>query len=296
MESTSHIEIDTKEEYLLRWLLKDPQADMSSLNDKSFLISHLQTYLIEIGPRFNFSTAFSTNCVNICQNVGLNNIVRIEMSMRYLIGFTTQIMTQNLKAQLVDFLGDRMTECEYTEDNLPVNSFNEQLPKCHEPWYRVPLLTVGRSALEKVNSELGLAFSDWDMDFYTYLFQEVLKRDPSTVELFDCAQSNSEHSRHWFFRGNMIVDEQEQPETLIKMIMNTQKYSNTNNTIKFSDNSSAIRGFKHKSIRPQKFFEPSCVNLVKTESDLIFTAETHNMPTAVAPFSGATTGTGGRLR
>uniref|UniRef100_A0A0A1X5F9 Phosphoribosylformylglycinamidine synthase n=1 Tax=Zeugodacus cucurbitae TaxID=28588 RepID=A0A0A1X5F9_ZEUCU len=297
VESTPSIEVDTKEEYLLRWLLKDPQADVSSLDYKSILIAHPQSYLMEIGPRFNFSTAFSTNCVNICQNVGLNNVIRIEMSMRYLIGFnSTQMMTQTLKAQLFDLLSDRMTECEYTEDNLPINSFIEQLPKCQEPWYHVPLLTVGRPALEKVNSELGLAFSDWDMDYYTHLFQEVLRRDPSTVELFDCAQSNSEHSRHWFFRGKMLLDGQEEPDSLIKMIMNTQNYSNTNNTIKFSDNSSAIRGFKHKTIRPDKFYEPSCVNLVKTESDLIFTAETHNMPTAVAPFSGATTGTGGRLR
>uniref|UniRef100_A0A0K8V3V5 Phosphoribosylformylglycinamidine synthase n=1 Tax=Bactrocera latifrons TaxID=174628 RepID=A0A0K8V3V5_BACLA len=297
VESTSHIDIDTKNIYLLRWLFKDPQANISSLNDKSLLVTYPQTFLIEIGPRFNFSTAFSTNCVNICQNVGLKNIVRIEMSTRYLIGFnSTSFVTQTIKSELIDFLGDRMTECEYTKENLPLNSFNEQLPKCNEPWYHVPLLTVGRPALEKVNFQLGLAFSDWDMDYYMYLFQKVLKRDPSTVELFDCAQSNSEHSRHWFFRGKMLVDGQQKPESLIKMIMNTQKYSNTNNTIKFSDNSSAIHGFKHKSIRPQKCYEPSCVKLVKTESDLIFTAETHNMPTAVAPFSGATTGTGGRLR
>ncbi|XP_069962828.1 phosphoribosylformylglycinamidine synthase [Bactrocera oleae] len=297
VESTSRIEDNTKNIYLLRWLLKDPQADISSLNNKSILVTHSQAYLIEIGPRLNFSTAFSTNCVNICQNVGLNNIVRVEMSMRYLIGFnSTQGVTQTLKAQLVDFLGDRMTECEYIRENLPLNSFNEQLPKYHEPWYHVPLLTVGRPALEKVNSELGLAFNDWDMDYYTYLFQEVLKRDPSTVELFDCAQSNSEHSRHWFFRGKILLDGQQKPESLIKMIMNTQKFSNTNNTIKFSDNSSAIHGFKCKLIRPQKCDKPSCVNLVNAESDLIFTAETHNMPTAVAPFSGATTGAGGRLR
>ncbi|XP_054745136.1 phosphoribosylformylglycinamidine synthase [Anastrepha obliqua] len=297
VESTIPIKTDTQEDYLLRWLLKEPHAEISSLQNKSFFVSQPQAWLIEIGPRFNFSTAFSTNCVNICRNVGLSHVNRLEMSIRYLVRLNSiQVLTEKLRSQIVDLFGDRMTECEYTSENLPINSFNEQLPKCDKPWYHVPILSVGRQALEKVNSELGLAFSEWDMDYYAHLFKEVLKRDPTTVELFDCAQSNSEHSRHWFFRGKMIVDGEEKPESLIKMIMNTQNHTNANNTIKFSDNSSAIRGFIHKSIRPKKCDMPSCVHLVTTESDLIFTAETHNMPTAVAPFSGATTGTGGRLR
>ncbi|GBP12388.1 Phosphoribosylformylglycinamidine synthase, partial [Eumeta japonica] len=198
--------------------------------------------------------------------------------------------------QLVDLISDRMTECPYTNDNLPVNSFNEQLPQTNESWYKVPVLEEGRKALEEVNIKLGLAFGDWDLDFYTDLFKNKLKRNPTTVELFDCAQSNSEHSRHWFFRGKMIVDGVEQPQSLIRMIMDTQKYSNPNNTIKFSDNSSAIKGFKHVTIRPQAFDGPGTVYLQTVDTDLIYTAETHNMPTAVAPFSGATTGTGGRIR
>lgn len=124
----------------------------------------------------------------------------------------------------------------------------------------------------------------------------MLKRDPTTVELFDCAQSNSEHSRHWFFRGRMIIDGELKPKSLIHMIIDTQNTTNPNNTIKFSDNSSAMKGYKHKVLRPTNFNGPGSMKLTEIESDLIFTAETHNMPTAVAPFSGATTGTGGRIR
>lgn len=189
-----------------------------------------------------------------------------------------------------------MTQCRYTEDNIPRNSFDERLPSQSDMWYVIPVLAEGKKALQEVNSKLGLAFDSWDLDYYTNLFTNVLKRDPTSVELFDCAQSNSEHSRHWFFKGRMIVEGREEEKSLIKMIIDTQEHSNHNNTIKFSDNSSAIHGFKHQTLRPSTFTGPGRVDIKEVTSDLIFTAETHNMPTAVAPFSGATTGTGGRIR
>jgi phosphoribosylformylglycinamidine synthase len=94
----------------------------------------------------------------------------------------------------------------------------------------------------------------------------------------------------------MFIDRQSQEKSLIQMIINTQKHTNQNNTIKFSDNSSAIKGYQHKTLRPVNASGPGVMQLELVDSDLIFTAETHNMPTAVAPFSGATTGTGGRIR
>lgn len=205
---------------------------------------------------------------------------------------------------MVDILGDRMTQCRYTDGNRPVKSFNERLPKKTkaDDWYLVPVLHDGRTALEEVNQKLGLSFDKWDLEFYLHLFKNVLSRDPTSVELFDLAQSNSEHSRHWFFKGKMIIDGVAHEKSLIHMIIDTQKNSNQNNTIKFSDNSSAIKGFKHKTIRPvfrnvdKNCIEASEMQIINVESNLIFTAETHNMPTAVAPFSGATTGTGGRIR
>lgn len=188
-----------------------------------------------------------------------------------------------------------MTQCSYTPENIPKNSFNENLPQT-EAWFFVPIIAEGRKALEDVNTKLGLAFDDWDIEYYFNLFHNNLKRNPTSVELFDCAQSNSEHSRHWFFKGKMIIDGIIQEKSLIDMIIDTQSTSNQNNTIKFSDNSSAMKGFHHEAIRPSNFTGPGVMKVEMTESDLIFTAETHNMPTAVAPFSGATTGTGGRIR
>ncbi|XP_058139495.1 phosphoribosylformylglycinamidine synthase isoform X2 [Dasypus novemcinctus] len=159
----------------------------------------------------------------------------------------------------------------------------------------IDILAEGRPALEKANRELGLALDSWDLDFYTKRFQE-LQRNPSTVEAFDLAQSNSEHSRHWFFKGQLHVDGQELAHSLFESIMHTQVSSNPNNVLKFCDNSSAIQGEEVRFLRPEDPTRPSCFRKQQGLRHVVFTAETHNFPTGVAPFSGATTGTGGRIR
>ncbi|XP_017079481.2 phosphoribosylformylglycinamidine synthase [Drosophila eugracilis] len=302
LERCYHLEysVETKHSLslgdLLMWLVKQPLSSGQSLVRQSVLqeYGHKQL-LLEIGPRYNFSTPYSTNCVNIFHNLGYSEVRRVEVSTRYLLTFSEDSKVPDT-GSFLPLLGDRMTQCLYTKENIPKESFNEQLPERQSNWHFVPVLEEGRRALERINQELGLAFNDFDLQYYHDLFAKVLGRNPTTVELFDCAQSNSEHSRHWFFRGRMVIDGVEQPKSLIRMIMDTQAHTNPNNTIKFSDNSSAIVGFSHQSIVLTSVVAPGPVRLENVQSDLIFTAETHNMPTAVAPFSGATTGTGGRLR
>ncbi|KAJ0179869.1 hypothetical protein K1T71_004460 [Dendrolimus kikuchii] len=299
-----HVELSEGCDYLninqikvLKWLLASPLQPNALRNETNYKCVQACQVVIEIGPRFNFSTADSSNSVQICESVGLRDVVRLEVSTRYLISFkNAKAVPIALYEKLAAPLHDRMTQCIYTKENLPRHSFNEGLPKDLEPWFVVPLQKEGKSAMENVNQKLGLAFDTWDMDFYMDLFVNKLKRDPTSVELFDLAQSNSEHSRHWFFKGNIILDGKEIDESLIDMVASTQKTSNKNNVIKFGDNSSAIKGFMHMKLRPTDVKSPSVVLKESTESDIIFTAETHNMPTAVAPFSGATTGTGGRIR
>uniref|UniRef100_A0A1B0CYC3 Phosphoribosylformylglycinamidine synthase n=1 Tax=Lutzomyia longipalpis TaxID=7200 RepID=A0A1B0CYC3_LUTLO len=303
IEKCYHVEtapgkkITEMQEKILRWLLKHSQEEDSLKKSSTFLNCPQSSVLVEVGPRFNFSTADSTNSVSICENVGFQGIVqRIEVSLRYMIMSKNPWI--NAKShELFELLGDRMTECQYTQQNLPVENFYEQvLLKEPDNWYEVPVLEKGLPALREVDAKLGLAFDEWDLQFYYNLFRNVLKRNPTSVELFDCAQSNSEHSRHWFFKGKMKIDGKFVDKSLIKMIVDTQETTNKNNTIKFSDNSSAIRGFRQKVLQPAVFTGPGKMNVVDKDMDLIFTAETHNMPTAVAPFSGATTGTGGRIR
>ena len=116
------------------------------------------------------------------------------------------------------------------------------------------------------------------------------------MECFDLGQSNSEHSRHWFFKGRLIIDGQEMPHTLMEVIRHPLEIKRGNSIIAFKDNSSAIRGYAISSIVPENALTPSRFRDEKLTYHIIFTAETHNFPTGVAPFPGAETGTGGRIR
>uniref|UniRef100_A0A1I7XAG5 FGAR-AT_linker domain-containing protein n=1 Tax=Heterorhabditis bacteriophora TaxID=37862 RepID=A0A1I7XAG5_HETBA len=135
------------------------------------------------------------------------------------------------------------------------------------------------------NKELGLALDKTDLNYYEDLFINKLKRNPTDVELFDLAQSDSEHSRHWFFRGQLIVDGNERKDSLMTTIRETQDNSNNNNLIAFCDNSSAIRGFPSvKQLLPIDPSVSSPMCLMSKPRHLIYSAETHNFPTAVCPY------------
>ncbi|KAJ6652382.1 hypothetical protein lerEdw1_011612 [Lerista edwardsae] len=285
---TGEMPPNSQETDLLLWVFGCP-FESGDIATKSFLVPEPSDLLIEIGPRLNFSTAASTNAVSVCWAAGLDKIDRIECSRRYLIK-CNQRPSSSQEASLVSLLHDRMTEQCYPK---PISSF--AIATHPEPVFEVDILGKGRAALVNANDQLGLAFDSWDLDFYTNLFQK-LGRNPTSVECFDLAQSNSEHSRHWFFKGRLLVDGQEVKESLFESIMKTQERSNPNNVIKFCDNSSAIQGREVLSLWPSDPSRASPFEKRTSTRHVIFTAETHNFPTGVAPFSGATTGTGGRIR
>uniref|UniRef100_A0A8C3F3W0 Phosphoribosylformylglycinamidine synthase n=1 Tax=Chrysemys picta bellii TaxID=8478 RepID=A0A8C3F3W0_CHRPI len=256
-----------QETQLLHWLFGCP-LESGDVATESFLRPAPTDLLIEIGPRLNFSTAFSTNVVSVCQAAGLGCIDRVERSHRYLLQ-CAQRPTPPEEDALVAVLSDRMTEQSYKE---PIRSF--AVAAHPAPTWDVDVLAGGRTALERASQKLGLAFDSWDLDFYTDLFKRF-GRNPTSVECFDLAQSNSEHSRHWFFKGRLLVDGKEIGESLFESIMRTQESSNPNNVIKFSDNSRCLPG----------------------TPILAVSAGSHPVSSpGVAPFSGATTGTGGRIR
>lgn len=253
--------------------------------------------LVEYGPRLSFTTAWSTNAAQICRAAGLK-IKRIERSRRLKLVTSDVITTDVHKSaleKLHNMLHDRMTEMIYSKSfpQLVVESLANFKPV---DWTIIDVLGEGRAAIEKVNIELGLAFDSFDLDYYTRLFVHDLKRNPTSVELFDLSQSNSEHSRHWFFKGKMVLDGEEKKLTLMELVTMTLEAHRTNSTLALCDNSSAIRG------RPVYAFTPSVTNrsgalsVSSADYDITFTAETHNFPTGIAPFPGAETGTGGRLR
>lgn len=281
IETTSPLSSEQQE--LLSWLLRET-FEPGAFSDRSFLSGNV----LEVGPRMNFSTAWSTNATSICHACGLSQVTRIERSRRYLI---TGALSPQEQESFLALVHDRMTECPYPE---PLASFETGVEP--EPTFEIPLIEEGRQALERINREMGLAFDDWDLDYYTDLFLDQIKRNPTNVECFDIAQSNSEHCRHWFFRGRLIIDGEEMPDHLIAMVQKPLKANPNNSTIAFKDNSSAIRGYPIQTIVPANPGTPGPFSLQDRNYDIIFTAETHNFPSGVAPFPGAETGTGGRIR
>lgn len=292
---------------LLRWLLAETfEPDLFS--DKSFLTPPTSPFIkggesphaldltphavLEVGPRMNFTTAWSTNAVSVCRACGLGKILRIERSRRYRLELSNYAsLADDQVAGFLSLVHDRMTECLYPE---PLSTFDPGVNP--EPVRIIPLLDEGRSALEKINREMGLGLDGWDLDYYTNLFVKDIGRNPTNVECFDLSQSNSEHSRHWFFRGRLIVDGNEIPETLMKIVKAPYRANPNNSVIAFSDNSSAIRGYEIATIIPELVGKPSAYREAKRTYHVILTAETHNFPSGVAPFPGAETGTGGRIR
>jgi len=245
--------------------------------------------VVEVGPRLSFSTAWCANALSVCRGVGLGGkVVRLEASRRYAL---TGATAEDVSA-FAALVHDRMTEEVYT---APLSSF--AVDKVPDPVSTVPVLAEGRAALEKVNKSMGLAFDDWDLDYYTNMFTADIKRDPTTVELFDIAQSNSEHSRHWFFGGELIKEDgTPYPKTLFQLVKDTYEANPNNSVVAFKDNSSTIRGFTTRALPPVKPGGPSPVDVRSIDLDLLLTAETHNFPCAVAPYPGAETGAGGRIR
>lgn len=261
--------------------------ERGGINKKSY-ISGKSGKIIEIGPRLNFATAFSTNAVAICQGCGLKKIVRIEQSRRYSISSNT---TGKDKEKFIKERCDSMIEHLYLK---PLASFETGTRP--EKVFTVPLIKEGVSALRKINKKMGLGMDDWDEQFYYNLFVKKFKRNPTNVECFQLGQANSEHSRHWFFNGKLIIDGKRILETLFQIVKSPLKANYQNSVIAFEDNSSAIKGYKILTIVPKK---PGVSSPFKKENrryHIIFTAETHNFPTGIAPFPGAETGGGGRIR
>jgi phosphoribosylformylglycinamidine synthase len=229
---------------------------------------------VEYGPYAEMVTPWCSNAMNILKKCNVHNVTRIELS--------TLVDKHIFNEKMID----PMTQMIY---DLPIQSFTIQ-KDIEEP---SPIIEIQLQELETANQELSLGFDEQDLEFYRKVFTKA-GRNPTNIELHDLAQSNSEHSRHWFFNGQFIKNKQEIDRSLMDMIKGTlnRKYKN-NSTIAFSDNSSAIRGYETNQFAPNtnKQYQTTPVTY-----NPVFTAETHNFPTSIAPFPGAATGTGGRIR
>ena len=322
---TKSFNADTKQGKILRWLLSETFEPSMCAQNMSFFSGDISASksccqreqelvdratqlsadskdvsIVEIGPRLSFTSAFSTNAVSICRACGLSeSVLRVERAVRYRVQWTAAaaVSSGGIQAATDSFASlvhDRMTEMVYAK---PLATFG--VPPEPEPTKIINVIAEGQVALERASEEKGLAFDAWDLEFYTKLFAEDMGRDPTEVEIFDMAQSNSEHSRHWFFGGKMVIDGEEKEQTLFRMVKDTLVTGTVddNSIIAFHDNSSVIRGYPVVRLCPSSQIGAGPLVSGRQEAmHPLLTAETHNFPSGVAPFPGATTGTGGRIR
>ncbi len=163
-----------------------------------------------------------------------------------------------------------------------------------QPFATVPVLAQGKAALERANAELGLALSEDEIDYLVDAFTGQLKRDPSDVELMMFAQANSEHCRHKIFNADWIVDGKRSEKSLFGMIRNTHRVSPQGVLSAYRDNAAVIEGWPGR----RWFAQAGDGNYEGSDEpiDILMKVETHNHPTAISPFAGAATGSGGEIR
>ncbi|OGB74981.1 phosphoribosylformylglycinamidine synthase [candidate division Kazan bacterium RIFCSPHIGHO2_01_FULL_49_10] len=278
--------LEKKEFKALQWLLGET-FEPENLSERSFLKG--SATILEYGPRPSFETAWSTTAVTICRACGLGVVKRIERSLR--IGLDVELNTDQRIALLAS-LHDRMTEMPY--ETQPTNFNTGILPASMRV---IPLLgNDWRKILGQVSSEMGFGWDDQDIEMIGHFFVVILKRDPTDVELMQLAQANSEHSRHFFFKGRLVIDGASVPETLMDLIKQPWVVNPGNSLIAFGDDSSAIRGGFIAALVAD---DPCRAGQLAPRLRLYhptLTAETHNFPSGVAPYPGAATGTGGRIR
>lgn len=280
--------LDVKTESTLTWLLSET-FDPSGLTPSTHFVPG--TVFVEVGPRLNFQTAWSANAVAICIACGLTSVHRLERSRRYCLRTSDgSELDPDLVARFTRAIHDRMTETPYKR---PLRSFATDTVSV--PSYEIDVLERGATALEEASVKDGLGFDSQDITYYEQLFKGM-GRNPTNVELFDLAQSNSEHSRHWFFKGKLIIDGEEVPKHLLDVVRDTLNANPRNSVVAFADNSSTIRGTEIQTLQPVTPGNPGPLQVETVDRDILFTAETHNFPSGVAPFPGAETGTGGRIR
>ncbi len=245
--------------------------------------------LLLVLPRFGTVSPWSSKATDIVHVCGLEAVRRVERGIAYRIASAQPLPAQTLRTLGAE-LHDRMTESVALEIAEGAALF-EHTPA--RPLARVALGVEGRAALERANRELGLALSVDEIDYLQQAFGE-LARDPTDVELMMFAQANSEHCRHKIFNADWIVDGVRSEKSLFGMIRNTHRVSPRGVLSAYRDNAAVIEGSAGRRWFPQP---GSGEYRASAEAiDILMKVETHNHPTAIAPFPGAATGSGGEIR
>src|SRR5215469_14179561 len=239
-------------------------------------------------PRAGTISPWSSKATDIAQVCGLAPVRRIERGIAYRLTAAAALGGEQLE-RVAPVLFDRMTEEALLDPAQVVRLFEHGQPR---PAQRVSLRR-GRVALEEADRRLGLALSAEEMDYLLESFAR-LRRDPSDVELMMFAQANSEHCRHKIFNARWIIDGRPRDESLFDMIRYTHAMQPAGVLSAYRDNAAVIEG-----LAGARFFPDPATGIYSASVepiDILMKVETHNHPTAISPFPGAATGSGGEIR
>lgn len=251
-------------------------------------------------PRFGTISPWASKATDIVHNCGMAHVKRVERGIAFRINLKTGILGSSIGApkKLSDeevqtvaaLLHDRMTESVLRSSEEAAGLFRTLEAK---PLESVDVIGMGKNALEKANTDLGLAMSDDEIEYLDAAFTKA-GRNPTDVELMMFAQANSEHCRHKIFNADWTIDGVAQPKSLFGMIKNTHQLQPKGTIVAYSDNSSIMEGAEVMRFFPQGEAQQYAPMTELTHT--LMKVETHNHPTAISPFPGASTGAGGEIR
>ncbi len=247
-------------------------------------------------PRFGTISPWASKATDIVHHCGLAHVHRVERGVAYYLQLKSGLLggakslDRDQLAAVASLLHDRMTEIVIRDAQEAAGLFSELQA---QPMAAIKI-DSGIDALIRANAELGLAMSEDEIDYLYQAFKQA-RRNPTDVELMMFAQANSEHCRHKIFNADWTIDGQPQDKSLFAMIRNTHQLAPEGTVVAYSDNSSIIEGTQVSRFYPRRELD----NAYQASDELthiLMKVETHNHPTAISPFPGASTGAGGEIR
>lgn len=243
-----------------------------------------------IVPRLGTLSPWSSKATDIAHRCGLNKIRRIERGLVYRFTASGPPLTHQELDLIAPLIHDRMTQQWVSDPSAALHLFQTAHPA---PLTSVDVQGLGCSALFDANQSMGLALSSDEMNYLLEYFAAV-KRNPSDAELMMFAQMNSEHCRHKIFNADWIIDGEPQALSLFTMIRNTHQKNPQGVLSAYKDNAAVIQGSKAERFFPNPQNQEYSSRAEDTH--ILIKVETHNHPTAISPFPGAATGSGGEIR
>ncbi|MCS2155347.1 phosphoribosylformylglycinamidine synthase [Scandinavium goeteborgense] len=244
--------------------------------------------LLLVTPRPGTISPWSSKATDIAHNCGLDTIVRLERGVAYYVEAST--LSDAQWSQVAAELHDRMMETVFGALQDAENLFAHHQPT---PVSSVDMLGQGRQALEEANQRLGLALAEDEIDYLFDAFT-TLNRNPNDIELYMFAQANSEHCRHKIFNADWVIDGEVQPKSLFKMIKNTFEKTPDHVLSAYKDNAAVMEGSDVGRFYADR--DALRYDFHQEPTHILMKVETHNHPTAISPWPGAATGSGGEIR